>query len=72
MLSGLGQSGSEFAFLFGTTRALEASARARLYPGGRADFLARFAKATDEAVTAGFLLEADREEIRAVAALTPW
>jgi Alpha/beta hydrolase domain len=72
VLSGLGQSGAEFAFLFGTTRPLGPGARARLYPGGRPDFLARFAKASDEAVAAGFLLEADREEIRAVAALTPW
>ena len=30
--------------------ARSADARARLYPGGRADYLARFAKATDEAV----------------------
>jgi hypothetical protein len=72
VLSGLGQSGTEFAFLFGTTSALEPSARARLYPGGRPDFLARFAKATDDAIAAGFLLDADREEILAVAALTAW
>ena len=72
VLSGLGQSGAEFAFLFGTTRPLAPGVRERLYPGGRPDFLARFAKATDDAVAAGFLLEADREEIRALAALTPW
>jgi hypothetical protein len=72
VLSGLGQSGTEFAFLFGTTSALEPSARARLYPGGRPDFLARFAKATDDAIAAGFLLDADREEILTVAALTAW
>jgi hypothetical protein len=72
VLSGLGQSGAEFAFLFGTTRPFDAATLARLYPGGRSDFLARFAKATDEAVARGFLLEADAPEIRALAALTEW
>jgi hypothetical protein len=72
VLSGLGQGGAEFAFLFGTTRPLAPDARARLYPGGRADYLARFAKATDDAVGAGFLLDADREEILGLAAHEPW
>ena len=72
VLSGLGQSGAEFAFLFGTTRPLDPALRARLYPGGRADFLARFQKATADAVSAGFLLETDAPEILAVAAATPW
>jgi len=70
VLSGLGQSGGmEFAFLFGTTRSFDAATLARLYPGGRSDYLARFAKATDAAVAAGFLLEADAPEIRALAAV---
>jgi hypothetical protein len=72
VLSGLGQSGAEFAFLFGTTRPLAPALRARLYPGGRADFLARFQKAAADAEAAGFLLEADVPEILAVAAATPW
>jgi hypothetical protein len=72
VLSGFGQSGAEFAFLFGTTRTLDADALARLYPGGRAESLARFEKATADAVARGFLLEADAPEIRAVAAATPW
>ena len=70
--SGFGQSGAEFAFLFGTTRPFDAATLVRLYPGGRSDFLARFDKATVEAVARGFLLEADVPEIRAVAAATPW
>ena len=70
--SGLGQSGAEFAFLFGTTRSLDSGQRARLYPGGRADFLARFQKATADAAAAGFLLEADVREILAVAAAGAW
>jgi hypothetical protein len=72
VLSGLGQSGTEFSFLFGTTRALAPEARARLYPGGRSDQLARFQKATAAAVADGFLLEADAPEILAVAAASPW
>ena len=72
VLSGFGQSGAEFAFLFGTTRPFDAATLARLHPRGRADYLARFEKATAEAVSRGFLLEADAPEIRALAAATPW
>jgi len=72
VLSGLGQSGAEFAFLFGTTRPLDPALLAKRYPGGHADFLAQFEKATRDAVAAGFLLEADAPEILAVAAATPW
>jgi hypothetical protein len=72
VLSGFGQSGTEFAFLFGTTRPFDATTLARLYPGGRSDYLARFEKATAEAVARGFLLEADAPEIRALAAATLW
>ena len=55
VLAGLGQSGTEFAFLFGTTRPFDSATLARLYPGGRSDFLARFERAADEAVGRGFL-----------------
>lgn len=72
VLSGFGQSGSEFAFLFGTTRPLDAAARARLYPGGHPDFLERFRAATQAALASGFLLEQDAEEIDALAAAAPW
>jgi hypothetical protein len=72
VLSGFGQSGTEFAFLFGTTRPFDATTLARLYPGGRSEFLARFQEATDEALARGFLLEADAAEIRALAAVAPW
>jgi hypothetical protein len=65
VLSGLGQSGTEFAFLFGTTLPLPPGSAARLYRG-RADFLARFQAATDEALARGFLLEEDAAEIRAL------
>jgi hypothetical protein len=72
VLSGFGQGGTEFAFLFGTTRAFDAATRARIYPGGRSEFLARFATATDDALARGFLLEADAAEIRALAEHTAW
>lgn len=72
VLSGFGQSGAEFAFLFGTTRLFDAATLARLYPGGRAEHLARFEEALTEALARGFLLEADAAEIRAVAAAKPW
>lgn len=68
VLSGLGQTGDAFAFLFGTTEPLDPARLARLYPGGRADYLARFTEALDAAVAAGHLLAADRAEILGVAA----
>lgn len=72
VLSGFGQSGAEFAFLFGTTRPFDAATLARLYPGGSKEFLARFEKATDDALAGGFLLEADAPEIRGLAGFTTW
>jgi hypothetical protein len=68
VLSGVGQTGSElFAFLFGVTRPLDPDMLAALYPGGRAEYLARFEAALDETITAGFVLPADRAEALAVA-----
>jgi hypothetical protein len=67
ILSGTGQKGELFAFLFGTTRSLTEADLARLYPGGRADYLGRFQLSLDAAIRAGFLLPADRAEILAVA-----
>jgi hypothetical protein len=67
ILSGLDQRGAGFAFLFGTTRPFSPEKLASLYPGGKDDYMARFTEATDAAIKAGFLLEADREEIIALA-----
>jgi len=61
-LSGLGQSGSFFAFLFGTTDEIGLDELSRLYPGGPADYLARFESALDSAIAGGFLLAEDRAE----------
>jgi hypothetical protein len=68
VLSGLGQSGGVFGFLFGTTQPFDAAKLAALYPGGKADYLARFAPALDGAIAGGFILADDREEIIGLAA----
>jgi hypothetical protein len=62
-LSGLGQSGGAFGFLFGTTRPFDAATLEALYPGGAADYLAKFNAALDAAIAAGFILADDRAEI---------
>jgi hypothetical protein len=61
-LSGLGQSGGAFGRLFGTTKPFEPAALARLYPGGKADYLAKFTEALDGAIARGFILADDRAE----------
>ena len=70
ILSGEGQEGEGFAYLFGVTAPLEPGAISRLYPGGRDDYAAAFTSALDQTIAAGFILEADRDEILAVAAAT--
>ena len=70
VLSGLGQSGEQFAVIFGTTRVLDAAALAERYPGGRDDYVAAFTAGIDQAIEAGYLLAEDRDEILAVAAAT--
>lgn len=65
--SGLGNSGGPLGFLAGSTEPFDAATLQRLYPGGRADYLRRFGKALDRAVKAGFILPADRADIRALA-----
>ena len=65
--SGTGQAGELFAFLFGTTRELSQAELTRLYPAGKADYLARFGHCLDSVIDAGFLLGDDRAEILAAA-----
>lgn len=67
VLSGDATGGEGFTFLFGRTTPLDAATLARLYPGGPDEHLRRFDAATERAVVAGFLLEADAAEIRALA-----
>jgi hypothetical protein len=66
-LSGLGQSGEGFAMLAGRTDPFDRQTLERLYPGGRADYLERFAASLDATIAAGFLRPEDRAEILAVA-----
>jgi hypothetical protein len=68
VLSGLGQSGESFAMLFGRTVPFDEAELSDLYPGGEADYLARFESALDAAIDARYLLEQDRAEILDVAA----
>ncbi|WP_445167327.1 alpha/beta hydrolase domain-containing protein [Mycolicibacterium sp. Dal123E01] len=56
--------------IFGSGEPFDAETLARLYPGGRDDYLARFTAALDQAIGAGFLLAADRGEILELAAAT--
>jgi hypothetical protein len=66
-LSGLGNSGAPIAFLCGTTTPFSVEKLASMY-ADKADYCARFDAATEEAVSRGFLLEADAPEIKALAA----
>ncbi|PZG43674.1 hypothetical protein C1I98_18125 [Spongiactinospora gelatinilytica] len=54
--------------LFGQTVPFTADTLARLYPGGADDYPAVFGAATDTAIAEGFMLAADGEEIKALAA----
>ena len=66
-LSGLGNGGAPISFLCGTTIPFSAEKLASLY-ASKADYCAKFDAATDAAVAAGFFLEADAPEIKAIAA----
>jgi alpha/beta hydrolase family protein len=67
VLTGNPPGGEGFMFLFGTTVPLDPAALARLYPGGPEEHLRRFEAATAKALGAGFLLDVDAREIRALA-----
>ncbi len=68
-LSGVGNSGSPLAFLAGVTEPFDAATLARLYPGGKSEYLKKFEASLDSAIKAGFILPADRQEILELAAL---
>ena len=52
----------------GSTQPFDAAMLAKLYPGGKADYLKSFDASLSAAVKGGFILPADAEEIRALAA----
>jgi hypothetical protein len=66
-LSGLGQSGGSFCWLFGTTALFDDPTLASLYPT-HAAYVSAVNEATDSAVEAGFILEPDAQLIKAAAA----
>lgn len=66
-LSGTGQPAGGFAMLAGRTDPFDQPLLEKLYPGGRTDFLDRFASSLDAAIAAGFLRADDRAEILALA-----
>jgi hypothetical protein len=61
-LSGLGQSGASFCFLFGTTVPFAAEKLAALYPT-HATFVAKWSASTAKEVAAGFIRPADAAEL---------
>jgi hypothetical protein len=65
-LSGLGQTGSNFCSIFGTTKPFDAATLAAKYPT-HAAFVKAWNAATDKAVKAGFLLAADAKNVKAAA-----
>jgi hypothetical protein len=68
-LSGLAPEGAPaFAAILGTTRVFDQAELNRRYPGGPSEYAAAFRTATSRAVTDGFVLAEDAEEMVAVAA----
>lgn len=66
-LSGKGDPNNFTAMLAGSGVPFTADELARLYPGGKGDYLRRFTRALDRAIRAGHIVAADRAEILAVA-----
>jgi len=69
VLSGVGNSGNALAGMVGVGKPFDAATLNRLYPGGKADYLATFEASLDAAIQSGFLLADDREEILAIASI---
>lgn len=62
VLSGLGQGGESFCSLFGTTDIFDAAQMVSLY-GDQANYVAQVTASANDAVAAGFLLQADADLI---------
>jgi hypothetical protein len=65
-LSGEGHGTEVFSAIFGSTHPFDEQQLTRLYPGGRDDHLAVFEKSANSAISAGFILAEDRDEIMAL------
>jgi len=68
LVAGLGQMQRGLPDLLGTTEPFHADVLARLYPGGKPEYLGKFSAALKAAIGAGFILPADEAEINALAA----
>jgi Alpha/beta hydrolase domain len=68
LVAGLGQVPRGLPDLLGTTEPFHADVLARLYPGGKPEYLGKFSTSLKSAISAGFILPADEAEIKALAA----
>ena len=68
--SGIAESDNVLAHLFGSGEPFDEATRSRLYPGGKSEYLERFAESLDATIRAGYLVRADRSEILELAAAT--
>jgi hypothetical protein len=68
--SGIAESDNVLAHLFGSGEPFDEATRSRLYPGGKSEYLERFADSLDATIRAGYLVRADRSEILELAAAT--
>jgi hypothetical protein len=67
-LSGLGNSGGPLGFLVGVTEPFDRAKLKKLYPGGRAEYLAKFTASLTSSIRAGFILPTAKQEILSIAA----
>ena len=68
-LTGEGDPASFIGMLAGSTEMFDTARLERLYPGGKADYMAKFTRALDRAIRARHLVADDRQEILDVAAI---
>ena len=68
-LSGTGDPKSFIGMLAGSGAPFTKAELARLYPGGKSEYLRRFTVSLDRAIRAGHVLAADRSEILEIAAI---
>jgi len=68
LVAGLGQMPRGLPDLLGTTDPFHADVLAKLYPGGKPEYLEKFTASLKSAIGAGFILPADEAEIKALAA----
>jgi hypothetical protein len=67
-LSGKGDPKSFIGMLAGSGELFDQATLARLYPGGKTDYLRKFTRSLDAAIRAGHILREDRQEILDIAA----